>query len=147
MRRALLIIAALVLAGVAGALVVSHDARPVEYRGSLSGIHKIRQVVVIMQENRSFDSYFGTYPGADGIPRRGGLPTVCLPNPRTRRCVRPYHDTANRNIGGPHEHLDAIRDINGGRMNGFVARELLTYRARCSPDDSECTLRVRRPDL
>jgi len=27
-----------------------------------AGIHKIRHVVVIMQENRSFDSYFGTYP-------------------------------------------------------------------------------------
>src|SRR4029453_2545164 len=34
-----------------------------------SGIHKIKHVVVIMQENRSFDSYFGTFPGADGIPR------------------------------------------------------------------------------
>src|SRR4029450_11549060 len=33
------------------------------------GIHKIRHVVVIMQENRSFDSYFGTYPGAGGGPR------------------------------------------------------------------------------
>lgn len=33
-----------------------------------SDIHKIQHVVVIMQENRSFDSYFGTYPGADGIP-------------------------------------------------------------------------------
>jgi phospholipase C len=32
------------------------------------GIHKIRHVVVIMQENRSFDSYFGTFRGADGIP-------------------------------------------------------------------------------
>ncbi len=31
---------------------------------SLQGIHKIRHVIVIMQENRSFDSYFGTYPGA-----------------------------------------------------------------------------------
>ena len=36
------------------------------------GIHKIRHVVVIMQENRSFDSYFGTFPGADGIPMRTG---------------------------------------------------------------------------
>src|SRR5262245_51791210 len=41
------------------------------------GIHKIRHVVVIMQENRSFDSYFGTFPGADGIPRG-----VCVPDPR-----------------------------------------------------------------
>ena len=33
------------------------------------GIHKIKHVIVIMQENRSFDHYFGTYPGADGFPR------------------------------------------------------------------------------
>src|SRR5215471_11786697 len=38
-----------------------------------AGIHKIQHVVVIMQENRSFDSYFGTYPGADGIPMRIGV--------------------------------------------------------------------------
>ena len=48
------------------------------------GIHKIRHVVIIMQENRSFDSYFGTYPGADGIPGLAGNPgTVpCLPDPK-----------------------------------------------------------------
>ena len=38
------------------------------------GISKIRHVVIIMQENRSFDSFFGTYPGADGIPARNGQP-------------------------------------------------------------------------
>src|SRR5450432_2226311 len=36
------------------------------------GIHKIAHVVVIMQENRSFDTYFGTYPGVDGIPMVDG---------------------------------------------------------------------------
>ena len=46
-------------------------------------IHKIKHVVVIMQENRSFDSYFGTYPGADGIPMQNGVPTVCVPDPPT----------------------------------------------------------------
>ena len=30
--------------------------------------HEIKHVIVIMQENRSFDQYFGTFPGADGIP-------------------------------------------------------------------------------
>ena len=40
-----------------------------------AGIHKIKHVIIIMQENRSFDSYFGTYPGADGIPTRNGVPT------------------------------------------------------------------------
>src|SRR5262249_30599296 len=67
-----------------------------------AGIHKIEHVVVIMQENRSFDSYFGTFPGAEGIPMRDGVPTVCAPDPKTHVCVKPYHDSANRNAGGPH---------------------------------------------
>ena len=46
------------------------------------GIHKIQHVIVVMQENRSFDSYFGTYPGADGIPMPDGRPSVCVPDPR-----------------------------------------------------------------
>jgi phospholipase C len=37
-----------------------------------AGIHKIRRVVFITQENRSFDSFFGAYPGADRIPAKGG---------------------------------------------------------------------------
>src|SRR5579875_2155431 len=79
----------------------------------LSGIHKIQHVVVIMQENRSFDSYFGTYPGADGIPGLAGNPgTVpCVPDPRVPAgCVRPYHDRQDLNMGGPHGTPSAIGD-------------------------------------
>lgn len=32
---------------------------------------KITHVIVIMQENRSFDNYFGTYPGSDNLERVG----------------------------------------------------------------------------
>src|SRR5487761_1015277 len=66
------------------------------------GIHKIKHVVIIMQENRSFDSYFGTYPGADGIPMANGQPAVCVPDPMSGQCVAPYHNTADVNHGGPH---------------------------------------------
>ena len=71
---------------------------------SLHGIHKIRHVIVIVQENRSFDSYFGTYPGADGIPGLAGNPgTVpCSTDPKTKTCVESYHDTNDLNYGGPH---------------------------------------------
>src|SRR5215472_9519185 len=44
-----------------------------------TGIHKIQHIIVVMQENRSFDTYFGTFPGADGIPMQDGVPTACLP--------------------------------------------------------------------
>jgi phospholipase C len=85
-----------------------------------TGIHRIKHVVIIMQENRSFDSFFGTFPGADGIPMRNGIPTVCIPDPYGHHCVRPYHTTADREAGGPHDHVDAIRDIDGGKMDGFI---------------------------
>src|SRR6516165_3225621 len=70
-------------------------------------IHKIRHIVVIMQENRSFDSYFGTYPGADGIPMRNGVSTVCVPDPARGGCQTPYHDPHDLNGGGPHGQTNA----------------------------------------
>ncbi|HWX74934.1 MAG TPA: alkaline phosphatase family protein [Solirubrobacteraceae bacterium] len=96
-----------------------------------SAIHKIRHVIVIMQENRSFDSYFGTYPGADGIPMENGVPTVCVPDPAANKCVRPFHDGADVNAGGPHGAPAARADIHGGRMDGFLAEQQLGRRASC----------------
>ena len=84
------------------------------------GIHAIKHVVLIMQENRSFDSYFGTYPGADGYPMKDGRPAVCIPDPVSGHCVRPFHDKDLRNEGGPHGPQNALRDMDGGRMDGFV---------------------------
>ena len=84
------------------------------------GIHKIRHVVMIIQENRSFDSYFGTYPGADGLPYSDGRFTVCLPDPATGGCDRPFHDPSLVNGGGPHSEAAVQADIDGGAMDGFV---------------------------
>ena len=82
---------------------------------------KIKHIVVIMQENRSFDTYFGTYPGADGIPMQNGVPSVCANDPQTKQCIKPYHDAADVNSGGPHASASATADIDGGKMDGFVA--------------------------
>jgi phospholipase C len=82
----------------------------------------IKHVVIVMQENRSFDSYFGMYPGADGYPMANGVPTVCVPDPRAGGCVAPFHDANPINFGGPHHATAAQADIDGGRMDGFVAQ-------------------------
>ena len=95
------------------------------------GIHKIKHVIIVMQENRSFDNYFGTYPGADGIPMRNGVPTVCLPKPGGG-CGRPYHLFADANTGGPHGVADALADENGGKMDGFI-KQRFNGRAGCEP--------------
>jgi phospholipase C len=98
----------------------------------VAGLHKIKHVVVIMQENRSFDSYFGTYPGADGIPAG-----VCVPDPMSGSCVTPFHNSADQNFGGPHGAAAASADIDGGRMDGFVAQA--EKGAGCSSDDPACS--------
>jgi phospholipase C len=101
------------------------------------GIHKIKHVIIVMQENRSFDSYFGTYPGADGIPMKNGVPTVCVPNP-AGGCVRPYHDAADINGGGPHGEANAIADVDGGKMDGFIAQRALAKSSCTQPNDPAC---------
>ena len=110
-------------------------------RTHFRGIHKIRHVVIIMQENRSFDSYFGTYRHADGIPgmagHRGVLP--CVHDPKHGGCVRPYHDESLVNGGGPHTTPASIADVNGGRMNGFVAAAEQASSACKGADDPNCT--------
>src|SRR5580765_1198303 len=113
------------------------------------GIHKIQHVVVIMQENRSFDSYFGTFPGADGIPMQNGVPTVCVPDPALGTCVKPYHDGANRSAGGPHQHNDALADIDGGKMDGFIGTARRGRSAACGVDihAPACSLSPQVPDV
>ncbi len=93
----------------------------VKSRPAPASIHKIKHIVVIMQENRSFDSYFGTYPGADGFRTRDGHFSECVPNPATHGCDYPYHDPALVNVGAKHNAPAAVADIAGGRMDGFIA--------------------------
>jgi phospholipase C len=113
----------------------SADAAP-----ALTGIHKIRHVVIIMQENRSFDSYFGTYPGADGIPGIAGHPgkEPCLPHSKHRGCERPYHDTSLVNGGGPHGNPSVHPDVNGGAMNGFVSEADAASASCANAQDPNC---------
>ena len=159
MRRFLLLAAVLaaVLAatGCSGTSAVPRSGGPEVALGGPSGsyvvpagIHKIRHVIIVMQENRSFDSYFGTFPGAVGIPMRDGVPSVCSPDPKTKRCDRPFHDVADVNGGGPHGLANAVMDVNGGKMNGFVASQRAARRRCRNPNDPACEVRPgAEPDV
>jgi phospholipase C len=80
----------------------------------------IKHVIIIVQENRSFDSYFGTYPGADGIPMKNGVPTICDPDPFTKTCIPSFHETDIESEGGPHDTPNFVADVDGGKMDGFI---------------------------
>jgi phospholipase C len=103
-----------------------------------AAVYKIKHVVIIMQENRSFDSYFGTYPSADGLPGLAGHPgsVPCVPAPQLHRCVRPFHDRQDRDHGAAHDVPASRADVAGGKMDGFVAeqeRVLAASPCRCVP--------------
>jgi phospholipase C len=108
-----------------------------------SSLQKIKHIVVIMQENRSFDEYLGLYPGADGLPRQNGQFTVCAPDPANGGCVKPYHDATDKNGGGPHGSASASADINGGLMNGFIGQAEGGRKGCVEAVDPTCTNSVK----
>ncbi|HKD09024.1 MAG TPA: alkaline phosphatase family protein [Bryobacteraceae bacterium] len=120
---------------VALAFVLARPRRPAAAQvAAPPGLNKIQHFVFIMQENRSFDSYFGTYPHADGIP-----PSVCLTAPQLPGCVAPYHDPNDINRGGPHSWNNSAGDVNGGAMDGFLAQSFLGgVPTDCKPPSSNC---------
>ncbi|MGZ5212170.1 MAG: alkaline phosphatase family protein [Actinomycetota bacterium] len=97
----------------------SDPQRPID---PAAGISNLDHLIFIVMENRSFDEYFGTFPGADGFPRDAqGRIDVCLPDPAVPGvCRRPYRDTNSYDQAGPHGEIASKIDINGGKMDGFV---------------------------
>lgn len=78
----------------------------------------IHHFLVLMQENHTFDSYFGTYPGADGIPAG-----VCMPVDPHRGpapCVRPFHIGHQSIVDLDHSESGARQELAKGKLNGFV---------------------------
>ncbi|HVO71820.1 MAG TPA: alkaline phosphatase family protein, partial [Aggregatilineaceae bacterium] len=121
-----------------GVLLVTILAASTPASAADASIHVIKHIIVIMQENRSFDEYFGTFPGAEGIPMQNGVPTVCVPDPKTKDCVKPYHNTNDVNAGGPHAEGAAIADVDRGKMDGFIVTFRLAQRACVNPDAPGC---------
>ncbi len=105
----------------------SASASPAEEK---KGIFKLEHLIFVMQENRSFDHYFGTYPGANGL-KRGG-PDCSIHPILGDRCLGTYHDTSLVDYGGPHSKPQSDMDINGGKMDGFIQATLLQPDKICS---------------
>jgi len=85
-----------------------------------AGIKKIDHVIWIIQENRSFDSYFGTFPEADGPPSSTCIPVL----PGSKQCVKPFHMPKGEPIYDLHHGWnDEHSAWDAGRMDGFVWAE------------------------
>src|SRR5437016_4306478 len=78
---------------------------------------KIKHIVFVIKENRTFDTMFGRFPGADGVTQG----TTC--DGRTVPLLR-----APDRVGDQlHSFFDGITDINGGKMDCFAQGGYVQY--------------------
>jgi phospholipase C len=87
-------------------------------RGLVSPSSPIDHVIFMIKENRTFDHYFGRYPGADGASEAG---TLRCTNGGCRAGdtipLKPAPDVQPHDI--THGFASGLYAINGGEMNGF----------------------------
>jgi phospholipase C len=108
--------------GTAGLLATALAAAPAAasaHPAPHQAVTPIKHFVFLMQGGRTFDNYFGTYPGADGL-----RPGICQPlatGDPTGKCVKPFLlDNTERAPLGANATVVA-NQWDGGKMDGFVA--------------------------
>jgi len=79
----------------------------------------IKHFIVMMQENHTFDNYFGTYPGADGFPIGAKMPVD--PDHPEAGYVKPWHLGTSTISDLSHNTATFIEQYNEGKMDGFVS--------------------------
>ena len=106
------------LAGLAGAVACSQTAigpnlglpsSSISRERSASSIHRFDHVVILIQENRSFDNFFATYPGADGATY--GYDHL------GHKVYLKKSVLAFENLS--HSHFSFVKEYDHGKMDGF----------------------------
>lgn len=96
------------VAGQTGSATKATERRGIAHPGDIT---QIQHIIFILKENRTFDNYFGTYPGADGAT------TAKISTGQTIRLAH-TPDPPPRDISG-HGWFDAIAGMDGGKMDRF----------------------------
>jgi phospholipase C len=111
-RRALIValVASLALVAIEPAAAAKREPKPKT---------PIEHFLFLMQENHSFDNYFGTYPGANGIPKG-----TCMPrdptSEATKECVKPFRLGDRAVVDLDHNEDTHFAQYRNGRMDGFI---------------------------
>jgi phospholipase C len=105
-------------------------------------IGRIDHIIMIVQENRSFDHYFGMFPGVDGFTLdKEGNPTNSNPDAKLDGGPqRAFHDPLDSNTGAKHDNIAFVTCFDDGKMDGFVQSAINTD-AGCEAgsDDPTCS--------
>jgi phospholipase C len=100
-------------------LIIAYDIE-ISVSSTNQNQNPIQHVIVVMQENRTFDNYFWTFPGILGynsslcMPLRPAAPSL--------GCVKPHLANSTALSGDlPHTWTSSWAAYNNGSMNGFLA--------------------------
>jgi phospholipase C len=118
-------VSSVALAGLASATLSAekddHDrGDQKEHHERRRGMSRIEHIVFIVKENRTFDNYFGTFPGADGatsgkISTGEIIPLRRAPDMTPRDIDHSYQAAVEAIDGGAMDRFDLIK---GGNVNG-----------------------------
>ena len=139
----------LVLPGCGGGSITSPSVPPIP--SVCSKLTDIEHVVILIQENRSFDHYFGSYRGVRGFSDRSAA--FQQPDPANATsspvgALLPFHlDITTTNAACTHDiahdWVSQHHSWNNGAMDGFV-----TSRFPLNPNDAVLSMGYyTRPDL
>ncbi len=107
--------------GIAALAIASCSSSPFALRQSQgdthysygSGSNVLQHVVIVIQENRTFDNFFSTFPGADGATQ-GRMKT---PSGYTYVALHPAPLNEKCDFG--HSYSGFLKEYDGGKMDGF----------------------------
>lgn len=108
----LIIISSLLIWGLGVTSVAASDPEP---RTSTP----IHHIIVVMQQNHTFDNYFGTYPGANGLPTDTCMPDS-LSEVAAASCITSFHIDTYPRSDLSHGTRTFEDQYNDGHMNGFA---------------------------
>ena len=84
----------------------------------ISGTDPIKHVIVVIQSGHSFDNYFGTRPGVDGLGNASTIHIPLIANNTTS--ASPYHLSPDQARAGLIDTLRSTQEsVDGGKMDGF----------------------------
>ncbi len=87
---------------------------------------KIEHVIIVIQENRSFDNFFSTYPGADGTAygktHTGGSVAMVKSPLVTRDVGHSYATFSNEYDRGKMDGFDSVHFSSGGTTGNYIFR-------------------------
>jgi phospholipase C len=121
-------------------VVATASARQTPGIDPAKGFQNIEHLIFVVQENRSFDHYFGRFPGANGLRRTpSGAWKPCIPDPEAGHCQRPFHDKTVFDAGAAHTSKASRIAVHGGEMDGFIKVQQTMY-SICGtfPNKYEC---------